>query len=67
MKNLRNLFRFSLLILVLICFAGIQLNYVSSTENNTLIVKKDHRPDGEVVGMWEPSGRLASLDHRPEG
>ena len=69
MKILRNLFRFSLLVFVLICFAGIQLNYVSSTENtdNSLIVNNDHRPDGEIEGVWCPSGRLASIDHRPDG
>ena len=62
MKNLRRLFHLSLLVLVLTCVAGIQLNYVSGTENtdnSVNIVNNDHRPEGEVEGVWMPSGRQA--------
>jgi len=70
MKNLRKLFHLSLLVLVLICVAGIQLNYVSGIENtdNTVnIANNDYRPEGDVEGVWVPSGRLANAHHRPEG
>jgi hypothetical protein len=70
MKNLRKLFHLSLLVFVLTCVAGIQLNYVSSienTDNSVNIANNDHRPEGEVEGVWMPSGRLASTHHRPEG
>ncbi|PLW97743.1 MAG: hypothetical protein C0591_05915 [Marinilabiliales bacterium] len=70
MKNLRKLFHLSLLAFVLICVAGIQLNYVSSienTDNSVNIVTNDHHPEGDVEAVWCPSGRLASAHHRPEG
>jgi hypothetical protein len=70
MKNLRKLFHLSLLAFVLICVAGIQLNYVSSidnSDNSVNITTNDHRPEGDVEGVWVPSGRLANAHHRPEG
>jgi len=62
MKILRKLFHLGLLVLIITCVAGTQLNIVAYSGNAdiaTQFVNTDHRPDGDVEGMWEPSGRLA--------
>jgi len=70
MKILRKLFHLSLLVLLITCVTGTQLNivaYSGNTDIATQFVNTDHRPDGDVEGVWEPSGRLALTDHRPDG
>ncbi|RLD49205.1 MAG: hypothetical protein DRI88_00985, partial [Bacteroidetes bacterium] len=65
MKILKNLFRFSLLVLVVTVLSGVQLNYVNHMNTDLAVQSADFHPEGDVEGMWEPSGRLA--DFHPEG
>ena len=65
MKILKNLFRLSLLVLVVTVLSGAQLNHVNYINADLAVQSTDFHPDGDVEGVWMPSGRLA--DFHPDG
>jgi hypothetical protein len=70
MKSLKNLFQLSLVVLVVAVLSGFQLNFDKEIVKSDLAIQNTEigvPPDGEVVGVWQPGGRLAEIGVPPDG